>query len=205
MFGKHLLNEAQYIKYVQKDRAHRSLWRGVALSGSLQRTLRALLNLSMKRDLPLARENINRKQNQSQIVKKRKADEDAQRAREASSAQAGAPKAAHPRQPMHRRGLWRLQRHPAQGDLMLGKKSANHVVGIGITIWLRPWMVKVAGTLVVQRWGRRSMGFLAPVGYPAAVEFVGCGMISCLPRLLPRLGFPGLSFYKRTYIQLICT
>ena len=32
------------------------------------------------------------------------------------------------------------------------------------------------------------MGSLAPVGYQAAVEFVGYGMVNCVPRLL-RLGF----------------
>ena len=44
MFGKHLFNEAEYIKYVQKDRAHRSF-----------------LTHVYDRNLPLVRENINRK------------------------------------------------------------------------------------------------------------------------------------------------
>ena len=31
MFGKHLFNEAEYVKYVQNDRVHRSIlmWKGV--------------------------------------------------------------------------------------------------------------------------------------------------------------------------------
>ena len=90
MFGKHLFNEVEYIKYVQKDRAHRSLstWRGVIRVPS--ENIELFLEHVYERSLPLVRDNINRKQNQSQIAKKRQGEEEAQRAREASSAQAEA-------------------------------------------------------------------------------------------------------------------
>ena len=96
------------------------------------------------------------------------------------------PKAAPhlPGQPMHRRELRLLRRHPAQGDLMLGNQAVNHGTGIVTTM----------AHAVNGRNG--EMGSLAPVGYFAAVKFVGCGMVSCLPRLLPRAVFSGLSLMK---------
>ena len=71
---------------------------------------------------------------------------------------------------------------------MLGNQAVNHGTGIVTTM----------AHAVNGRNG--EMGSLAPVGYFAAVKFVGCGMVSCLPRLLPRIGFSGLSsFFKCIY------
>ena len=69
MFGKRLFNEAEYIKYFEKDTAHRSLltWRGVIRVPS-QNVVMFLEHVS-EENLPLVRQNIDQKQNQSQIAK----------------------------------------------------------------------------------------------------------------------------------------
>ena len=88
MFGKHLFCEDNFAVYLKTRHAHRALltWKGVVQVP--EENVAAFLEDIYERNLPLAKQNIERKKNQSNLAKKRKAEEDSQ-AR--SSAQAEAP------------------------------------------------------------------------------------------------------------------
>ena len=84
MFGRHVFSEKEYIEYVCKKNSHRQLltWAGI-VNVPTDGTQAFLENL-YERNLPLVRENLNRKQKQSvaaksdsQFERKRKADEEA--------------------------------------------------------------------------------------------------------------------------------
>ena len=170
MFGKHLFNEAEYVKYVEKDRAHRLLltWKFVIrVPSELFRALRCFLNMSMTKICPwFERTSIESKlhprlpKHARQMKTLKEPEKPAPRKRkphllvlQRSLAQSHHLQRMLPHLPgqlMHRRGQSRQRRHPAQGDLMLGKQAVNRGAGTETTM-AHAVMVKVAGTLVVQR------------------------------------------------------
>ena len=98
MFARHVFTEAEYIQYVKKDRSPRQLlaWTGVVsvpVNG-----IENFLEDTYEGNRPLVIKNIDRKEKQSQVAKKRKADEDAQRAADAapSSTRVEASSSARP-------------------------------------------------------------------------------------------------------------
>ena len=96
MFGRHVFTEAEYIQYVKKERSPRQLltWTGVVsvpVNG-----IENFLEDTYEGKSPLVIKNI--KEKQSQVAKKRKADEDEQRAADAapSSTRVEASSSARP-------------------------------------------------------------------------------------------------------------
>ena len=92
MFGKHLFSEDNYIDYLKTSKAHRALltWKGVVKVPN--QDVAIFLEDTYEKNLPLVKQNLERKQNQSNIAKKRKAEEETQQQQaQASSAQADAP------------------------------------------------------------------------------------------------------------------
>ena len=90
MFGKHLFSEGNYIDYLKTSQAHRALltWKGIV---KVPNQDASFLQDVYEKNLPLVKQNLERKQNQSNIAKKRKAEEEAQQQAQASSARADAP------------------------------------------------------------------------------------------------------------------
>ena len=91
MFGKHLFSEGNYIDYLKTSQAHRALltWKGIVKVPN--QDVASFLQDVYEKNLPLVKQNLERKQNQSNIAKKRKAEEEAQQQAQASSARADAP------------------------------------------------------------------------------------------------------------------
>ena len=77
--------------YLKTSNAHRALltWKGVVKVPN--QDVASFLEDVYEKNLPLVKENLERKQNQSNIAKKRKAEEEAQQQAQASSARADAP------------------------------------------------------------------------------------------------------------------
>ena len=77
MFGKHLFSEGNYIDYLKTSNAHRALltWKGVVKVPD--QDVASFLEDVYEKNLPLVKQNLERKQNQSNIAKKRKAEEEA--------------------------------------------------------------------------------------------------------------------------------
>ena len=86
MFGRHLFLEGNYIDYLKTSKAHRALltWKGVVKVPN--QDVAIFLEDIYEKNLPLVKQNLERKQNQSNIAKKCKAEEETQQQAQASSA-----------------------------------------------------------------------------------------------------------------------
>ena len=91
-FRTHLFSEGNYIDYLKTSKAHRALLTGKGVVKVPNQDVAIFLEDIYEKNMPLVKQNLERKQNQSNIAKKRKAEEEAQQQQaQASSARADAP------------------------------------------------------------------------------------------------------------------
>ena len=143
MFGKHLFSEGNFAAYLKTCNAHRALltWQGVVQVP--EENVAAFLEDLYEKNLPIAKPNVEHKRHQSNVAKKRKAEEDS---RATSSAQAAKPHLlvlppfsdqilTLPEHPQFRNQL-DLRLQLARGDPMLGKAphGVTTVTTMGLSV-----------------------------------------------------------------------
>ena len=157
MFGKHLFSEDNYIDYLKTSKAHRALLTRKGVVKVPNQDVAIFLEDIYEKNLPLVKQNLERKQNQSNIAKKQ-----GRRRRSPTTTGTSQVRASgcpimlpHSLDQILHQMLHLERRHPAQGNLKL--EGVLHGVTIVTTM---ACSVNSLGTVVS---GRRSLGSLAPI------------------------------------------